>query len=125
MRILNARNFRKIFLLCSLFVVLGWTGGIPDVAKAQPGNAPPGCKLDAGDPGPPNETPPCKTGVHQKPPGDGTPHWSCLSSGTSPNQTCHWLYEDRLGCNNGGAGTMCDTVATGGGQTSCVCVAAP
>lgn len=77
------------------------------------------CNLEEGKPLPPYDIADCVEGI---PTGDGIPipEWACYVVGTIPNQTCHWMHEDKLGCNNGGSSTMCDTVAVTGG-TQCKC----
>ena len=47
--------------------------------------------------------------------------WPCQNIGQVPNQQCPPAYEDRLGCDGGGANKYCDTRQTPGG-IACVCV---
>jgi len=55
--------------------------------------------------------------------GGGGPQFECKPHpySVAPNIICHPAYEDRLGCQNGGASKMCDTIATASG-TTCACV---
>jgi len=107
--------------------------GINAEVKAQPADPPPGshripkdkansagCYVPDADtlPVTVGQLPPCATGVPKE---ASAQEWKCPGVGDSPNQTCHWAYENRLGCQNGGAGLMCDTVAVAGG-TECNCV---
>ena len=124
-------HFRKFCFLCSLLGAIGFTLGVidevsaakqkkVDVAEQEHSPTDGGCRLEMDKPFPPNKIPPCETGV----PSTGPHVFACESVGSHPNKTCHWIYEDTLGCDNGGYGKMCDTVAVPGG-TDCKCRTLP
>lgn len=52
--------------------------------------------------------------------------WPCINHPQSPPPfiTCHPAYENRVGCDGGGASKMCDTVPSGSG-TTCKCKTIP
>jgi hypothetical protein len=77
------------------------------------------CNLEEGKPLPPHKISDCVEGV-PKTEEIPIPEWDCQVVGTFPTQTCHWMYEDKLGCQNGGSQKMCDTVSEGSG-TRCKC----
>ncbi len=93
------------------------TNGHPtkEVPVAKKGEKTGNCYLEEGEPLPKYPID-CAEGV----PADDFGEWSCLVVGTIPNQTCHWMHENKLGCENGGSGKMCDTVGITGG-TQCKC----
>ncbi len=67
-------------------------------------------------------------GVPQPGPNSPILEWGCKNNLTPgpPNQQCHAAYEDRLGCNGGGAGKRCDTTnPPGSSATACICVDNP
>jgi len=70
---------------------------------------------------------PAKKGVPKTSSGGGILNWSCKNNPATPPPMiqCHPAYEDRMGCNSGGAGTFCDTVPDGGGGTMCGCCPNP
>ncbi len=131
-------NLEKTCLLFCLVVAIGLTGGVKEEVA---GGAPPqdadqmttevkkqklfdvagpeeksgGCNLEEDEPYPKHPVK-CQVGIPHEIPLE----WACAVVGTIPNQTCHWMHEDKFGCDNGGSGKMCDTVGITGG-TQCKC----
>jgi hypothetical protein len=121
-------NFRKFPLLCCLFGAVGFMAVANDEAfgkkkefevSEETTRQDDGCWLEKDQYIPEEDRPPCQTGVPNV--AGATPVFGCKSVGIAPNKTCHWMYEDRMGCNNGGTNTMCDTVVTQTG-TACSCI---